>query len=244
MTSLPSACGQCSDSPPADGRNLIDLRPRSTFARKRHDRDSRRRCDRERRRRPAVHLLLSHARFHPRDGPRVRLEQSPAARDAIAQILTNSRLCAEGHRPICQDTGIVVVFVKVGMGVRWQANARSRVDDQRRRATRVPGSATTSCAPRSSQIPACKRANTRDNTPAVIHTEFAPGDQRRDHGRGQGRRLGEQVDVRDAEPLRLGGRLGSGAWCPTWAPDGARPGCSAWASAAVRRRPCCSPRSR
>src|SRR6202790_1005519 len=49
------------------------------------------------------------------------LEQSPSARDAIAQILTNSRLCAEGHRPICQDTGIVVVFVKVGMGVTWDA---------------------------------------------------------------------------------------------------------------------------
>ena len=49
------------------------------------------------------------------------LEQSPAARDAIAQILTNSRMCAEGHRPICQDTGIVVVFVKVGMEVRWDA---------------------------------------------------------------------------------------------------------------------------
>ena len=48
-------------------------------------------------------------------------EQSPAARDAIAQILTNSRMCAEGHRPICQDTGIVVVFVKVGMGVAWDA---------------------------------------------------------------------------------------------------------------------------
>src|ERR1700690_2902528 len=49
------------------------------------------------------------------------VEQNPAARDAIAQILTNSRLCAEGHRPICQDTGIVVVFVAVGMGVRWKA---------------------------------------------------------------------------------------------------------------------------
>ena len=49
------------------------------------------------------------------------LEQSASARDAIAQILTNSRLCAEGHRPLCQDTGIVVVFVQVGMGVRWQS---------------------------------------------------------------------------------------------------------------------------
>ena len=51
-------------------------------------------------------------------------ERSPAAKDAIAQILTNSRLCAEGHRPICQDTGIVVVFVKVGMGVRWEGAHR------------------------------------------------------------------------------------------------------------------------
>ena len=48
---------------------------------------------------------------------RIELEQSPAARDAMAQILINSRMCAEGHRPICQDTGIVTVFVKVGMEV-------------------------------------------------------------------------------------------------------------------------------
>ena len=68
------------------------------------------------------------------------VEQSPAARDAIAQILTNSRLCAEGHRPICQDTGIVVVFVQVGMGVHWESLARSRCDDQRRRAARLPES--------------------------------------------------------------------------------------------------------
>src|SRR5450631_2561151 len=54
-------------------------------------------------------------------GRAYNVEQSPSARDAIAQILTNSRLCAEGHRPICQDTGIVVVFVKVGMNVRWDA---------------------------------------------------------------------------------------------------------------------------
>ena len=48
-------------------------------------------------------------------------EASPAARDAIAQILINSRMCAEGHRPICQDTGIVTVFLKIGMDVRWEA---------------------------------------------------------------------------------------------------------------------------
>jgi fumarate hydratase class I len=62
--------------------------------------------------------------YHPLDyitslGRAYELEQSPAAKDAIAQILTNSRMCAEGRRPICQDTGIVTVFMKVGMDVRW-----------------------------------------------------------------------------------------------------------------------------
>src|ERR1700681_2468669 len=64
--------------------------------------------------------------YHPIDyikalGAAYDLEESPAAKDAIAQILTNSRMCAEGHRPICQDTGIVVLFMKVGMGVTWDA---------------------------------------------------------------------------------------------------------------------------
>ena len=68
--------------------------------------------------------------FHPPDyiralGNAYELEQSPAARDAIAQILTNSRMCAEGRRPICQDTGIVMVFAKVGMNVRWDAHDRA-----------------------------------------------------------------------------------------------------------------------
>src|SRR5919112_6437482 len=62
--------------------------------------------------------------YHPMDyiralGRAYELEQGPAAKDAIAQILTNSRMCAEGHRPICQDTGIVVAFVKIGMNVQW-----------------------------------------------------------------------------------------------------------------------------
>src|ERR1700685_3651403 len=104
------------------------------------------------------------------------VEQSPAARDAIAQILTNSRMCAEGHRPICQDTGIVVVFVKVGMGVRWEAtqDLESMINEGVRRAYLDPGNKL-----RASIVsdPAFKRTNTRDNTPAVIHTEFAPGDE-------------------------------------------------------------------
>ena len=68
--------------------------------------------------------------YHPQDyiealGEAYEAEQSPAAKDAIAQILTNSRMCAEGHRPICQDTGIVVAFVKVGMNVRWDGASMS-----------------------------------------------------------------------------------------------------------------------
>src|ERR1700691_1375490 len=108
-------------------------------------------------------------------GRAYELEQSPAARDAIAQILTNSRLCALGHRPICQDTGIVVVFVRVGMDVRWEATSdlESMINEGVRRAYLDPGNKL-----RASIVadPAFKRSNTRDNTPAVIHTEFGPGD--------------------------------------------------------------------
>src|SRR5271165_1940017 len=104
------------------------------------------------------------------------VEQSPAARDAIAQILTNSRLCAEGHRPICQDTGIVVVFVQVGMGVRWDAalDLDAMINEGVRRAYLDPGNKL-----RASIVsdPAFKRRNTRDNTPAVIHAELVPGER-------------------------------------------------------------------
>src|SRR6202167_5710049 len=103
------------------------------------------------------------------------LEQSPAARDAIAQILTNSRLCAEGHRPICQDTGIVVVFVKVGMAVRWDCSRdlEGMINEGVRRAYLDPDNKL-----RASIVadPAGKRTGTRDNTPAVIHTELVPGE--------------------------------------------------------------------
>ncbi|HUE10629.1 MAG TPA: fumarate hydratase [Steroidobacteraceae bacterium] len=104
------------------------------------------------------------------------VEQSPAARDAIAQILTNSRLCAEGHRPICQDTGIVVVFVRVGMGVRFESSRDldAMINEGVRRAYLNPDNKL-----RASIVsdPAFRRLNTRDNTPAVIHAEFAPGDR-------------------------------------------------------------------
>ena len=101
-------------------------------------------------------------------------EQGPAAKDAIAQILTNSRMCAEGHRPICQDTGIVVVFLKVGMDVRWQAtmSVQEMVNEGVRRAYLQPDNVL-----RASIVadPAFARTNTRDNTPAVVHYELVPG---------------------------------------------------------------------
>ena len=107
-------------------------------------------------------------------GRAYELERGAAARDAIAQILTNSRLCAEGHRPICQDTGIVVVFVAVGMEVRWEAtrDLEAMINEGVRRAYLNSENKL-----RASIVadPAFKRSNTRDNTPAVIHVEFVPG---------------------------------------------------------------------
>ena len=103
-------------------------------------------------------------------------EQSPAARDAIAQLLINSRMCAEGHRPICQDTGIVTVFLKVGMNVQWQAtmSVEEMVNEGVRRAYNHPDNKL-----RASILadPAGARKNTKDNTPAVISVSLVPGDK-------------------------------------------------------------------
>ena len=118
--------------------------------------------------------------YHPMDyiralGDAYDAEQSPAAKDAIAQILTNSRMCAEGHRPICQDTGIVNVFVKWGMDCRLDDNSRSMqevIDEGVRRAYLHPENKL-----RASVLadPAFTRRNTRDNTPSVLHVEMVPG---------------------------------------------------------------------
>src|SRR3954467_15592228 len=124
--------------------------------------------------------------YHPADyiralGRAYEREQSPAAKDAIAQILTNSRLCAEGHRPLCQDTGIVNVFVKVGMDVRFEGFKGSplptlsdAINEGVRRAYMNPDNPL-----RASVLadPIFTRKGTKDNTPAVIHVELVEGDK-------------------------------------------------------------------
>ena len=101
-------------------------------------------------------------------------ERSAVARDAIAQILVNSRLCAHGHRPICQDTGIVNVFLKVGMDVRWDTTRipTELVDEGVRRAYTHPENP---LRPSIVDDPLFARENTGDNTPAVTHVEIVPG---------------------------------------------------------------------
>src|ERR1035437_8640955 len=106
--------------------------------------------------------------FHPVDyiralGEAYEKEQSPAAKDAIAQILTNSRMCAEGHRPLCQDTGIVVAFLKVGMNVRWEStmSGEDRGKEGGRRAELQPDNVLRAA---SVSDPAVTRKNTRDKT--------------------------------------------------------------------------------
>ena len=104
-------------------------------------------------------------------------EQNPAAKDAMAQILINSRMSAEGHRPICQDTGIVTCFVKVGMDVKWDKidlTVQQMVDEGTRQAYMNPENPL-----RASIVadPAGARKNTKDNTPSVVHVDLVAGDQ-------------------------------------------------------------------
>src|SRR5271168_2033327 len=122
--------------------------------------------------------------YHPVDyitglAKAYEMEQSPAAKDAMAQILINSRMCAEGHRPICQDTGVVNAFVKLGMDVRFESapgeeplDLQQMVDAGVRRAYLDPDNKL-----RASILadPAGKRTNTKDNTPAVVHVELVRG---------------------------------------------------------------------
>src|SRR3954454_4586993 len=120
--------------------------------------------------------------YHPKDylehlGRAYEREQSPAAKDAIAQILTNSRLCAEGHRPICQDTGIVNVFLKIGMDVRFEGFSGSledAVNEGVRRAYLDPDNKLRASVLDESDF---GRKNTKDNTPAIINVQLVPGNK-------------------------------------------------------------------
>jgi len=118
--------------------------------------------------------------YHPKDfidamAAAYEREENPAAKDAIAQILINSRMCAMGHRPICQDTGIVTVFLHVGMNVSWDAemSVDDMVNEGVRRAYALPDNVL-----RASVLadPDGARKNTGDNTPAIIHYKIVPGD--------------------------------------------------------------------
>lgn len=119
--------------------------------------------------------------YHPKDyiqalSKALEKEENPAARDAMTQILVNSRMCAQGHRPICQDTGIATVFLKIGMNVQWDAqmSIQEMVNEGVRRAYTNPDNVL-----RASVLadPAGKRINTKDNTPAVVHMEVVAGDK-------------------------------------------------------------------
>ncbi len=119
--------------------------------------------------------------YHPVDfvqavAKAYEMERSAAAKDAMAQILTNSRMCAEGHRPVCQDTGIVVVFARIGMELQWDAQLpfEEMIQEGVRRAYLDKDNPL-----RASMVadPAGARKNTKDNTPAVIHTQLVPGDK-------------------------------------------------------------------
>ncbi|HEX4910678.1 MAG TPA: fumarate hydratase, partial [Permianibacter sp.] len=119
--------------------------------------------------------------YHPKDfidamAKAYEAEQSQSAKDAIAQILINSRMSAEGHRPICQDTGIVCAFVKVGMNVRWDSDltVEEMVNEGVKIAYGHPDNTL-----RASVVanPAGPRKNTGDNSPAITHIQLVPGDK-------------------------------------------------------------------
>ncbi|MFT7633497.1 MAG: fumarate hydratase class I, partial [Mariniblastus sp.] len=147
-------------------------------------------------------------------------EESQAAKSAMAQILINSRMCAQGRRPICQDTGIVTVFVNVGMDVRWDAemSVTDMINEGVRRAYKHPDNVL-----RASILadPAGARKNTGDNTPAVIHYEMVPGDKVEIHIAAKGGGSENKAKMAMLNPsdsivdwvLETVPKMGAG-WCP------------------------------
>ncbi len=147
-------------------------------------------------------------------------EESPAAKDAMAQILINSRMCAEGHRPICQDTGIVNAFVDIGMEVRFEGDmtVEEMVDEGVRRAYT---SAENPLRASVLEDPAGARRNTRDNTPAVTHVRLVPGDRVTVHVAAKGGGSEAKTKFAMLNPsdsivdwvLKMVPTMGAG-WCP------------------------------
>ena len=147
-------------------------------------------------------------------------EQSPAAKDAIAQILTNSRMAAEGHRPICQDTGIATVFLEIGQDVRFDTrrSLQELIDEGVRRAYTNPDNPLRASVLRD---PAGKRQNTRDNTPAVVHVELVPGNKVEVICAAKGGGSENKAKMAMLNPsdslvdwvLKTGPTMGAG-WCP------------------------------
>lgn len=163
--------------------------------------------------------------YHPKDfiqamASAYEKEQSPAAKDAIAQILINSRMCAEDKRPICQDTGIVNVFIKVGMDVQWQTGKSldDMVNEGVHRAYLHPDNVL-----RASVVsdPLGSRTNTKDNTPAVIHTEIVLGNKVEVHIAAKGGGSENKAKFTILNPsdsivdwvLETVPKIGAG-WCP------------------------------
>ena len=180
--------------------------------------------------------------YHPADYVRhlaqaYEREESPAAKDAIAQILVNSRMAALGRRPICQDTGTVVAFLKVGMGVRFEAD-RSLLDLVNEGVRRAYTDDDNPLRASMVADPLFGRVNTRDNAPAIVHVELVPGDTLEVTIAAKGGGSENKARFADPEPERLGRSTGCSRPCRSWVRAGARPACWASASAARPRRPC------
>jgi fumarate hydratase class I len=147
-------------------------------------------------------------------------EANPAAKDAMAQILINSRMCAMGHRPICQDTGIVTVFVEVGMEVQWDASqgVTEMVNEGVRRAYKNPDNVLRASI---LEDPDGARKNTGDNTPAVIHYNIVPGNKVEVHVAAKGGGSEAKTKFAMLNPsdsvvdwvLDMVPKMGAG-WCP------------------------------
>jgi fumarate hydratase, class I len=147
-------------------------------------------------------------------------EESPAAKDAMAQILVNSRMCAEGHRPICQDTGIVTVFLEIGMNVQWESelSVEEMINEGVRRAYKHPDNV---LRPSILLDPAGARKNSGDNTPAVIHSRVVAGDKVEVHLAAKGGGSENKAKLVMLNPsdsivdwvIETMPKLGAG-WCP------------------------------